>query len=895
MATTPTRDRLGKVTPGINRTIASVDTTAAGRGLANLGAGLSSTADDLGRIAEKRRREENTLQVSKANAGTIEGNLVAQREAMEDGDFAAWGDRYTERIKTTLEQNASLIKDPKARSLWIAQQGARVAQGRQAVLTRSEAMRRQKNQQDMLTTIETLQNVYTDPVSADDVKSDTLNAIREHITVAEQQGLIDPKTAKDWRDTYDRGSILKEAQLRIENDAEFAAMVAGGVGGNGGAAALLRAKEGFRSKAYWDVNAWRTGYGSDTVTRADGSVERVTENTVITRADAERDLARRLKEFEGVAAKQTGFDAWAGLSDNARAALISVTYNYGSLPKSVVRAIHSGDIETVAQAVEGLSGHNGGINAKRRKEEAAIIRGSAGLPAGGPLRHGVYADLSPDQRQALIARASKKHNSALVKASGEAYDGWHLAIETEPFTVKMEDILNDPNLDDGQRKTLIGALKSALEEQESVRSVLETLSAGSRLDPYNSKTTKAVNSLYRQEVEANADDPDAARMFAERYAAQGVIPKDYANLIKSGLNSSSASDVAQAAGLSFRLAQHAPDALKNMGGSDALLTAAAAYDHYANEQGLSGTQVGQKIMDMSDPELRVKREALLKSPGIEKKLDKVDADYVAKQMSEGSGRFTNYDLGVNEAGQAYMVTLYKDILEDSLVDAGGDFDLASDLARARFGRRHGASQLSLAGEDTIIRNPIEKANPSMPDGSHDYLTRQAAEALEEEGIQFDADTIRFQPVEDNEVSTERALDAGTLAPFQVFYEFDGQKQSVPYPFFADPQSALRDFEAGERAKTAAMMESSKSAYEENRANQLIGRELSLDAYLDGPDKPPAPSAHSAGRKPTNDATKKRKQRNDAMRERARATAEEQQRAFDDETAEREQLLRQRGY
>ena len=34
---------------------------------------------------------------------------------------------------------------------------------------------------------------------------------------------------------------------------------------------LIKRFEGFRTTPYWDVNAYRTGYGSDTVTLADGS------------------------------------------------------------------------------------------------------------------------------------------------------------------------------------------------------------------------------------------------------------------------------------------------------------------------------------------------------------------------------------------------------------------------------------------------------------------------------------------------------------------------------------------------------------------------------------------------------------------------------------------------
>ena len=70
------------------------------------------------------------------------------------------------------------------------------------------------------------------------------------------------------------------------------------------AAELLRQKEGIRSKPYWDVNALRAGYGSDTTTLADGTVKRITKDTVVSKEDAERDLARRVTDFANIAQKK---------------------------------------------------------------------------------------------------------------------------------------------------------------------------------------------------------------------------------------------------------------------------------------------------------------------------------------------------------------------------------------------------------------------------------------------------------------------------------------------------------------------------------------------------------------------------------------------------------------
>ena len=151
------------------------------------------------------------------------------------------------------------------------------------------------------------------------------------------------------------------------------------------AAALIRSFEGYRPTPYWDVNAHRVGYGSDTITNPDGSVQRVQPGMRINRDQAELDLQRRIStEFQPRAAAAVGA-SWEKLSPQAQAALTSVTYNYGSLPKSVAAAAQTGDPNAIAAAVEGLSGHNGGVNANRRMQEAALIRAlGSGQPVSVP-------------------------------------------------------------------------------------------------------------------------------------------------------------------------------------------------------------------------------------------------------------------------------------------------------------------------------------------------------------------------------------------------------------------------------------------------------------------------------------------------------------------------------
>lgn len=147
------------------------------------------------------------------------------------------------------------------------------------------------------------------------------------------------------------------------------------------AASLIRKFEGYRGTAYADHHTsdgsfagYRVGFGADTVVRADGSIERVTANTVISQADAERTLQYRINnQYIPTIVKQVGQANWDALPQNAKAGLLSVAWNYTELPGAVVEAVGTGDTKQIADAVAGLA-----ANKSRRAEEAAVIRGSTG-------------------------------------------------------------------------------------------------------------------------------------------------------------------------------------------------------------------------------------------------------------------------------------------------------------------------------------------------------------------------------------------------------------------------------------------------------------------------------------------------------------------------------------
>lgn len=183
----------------------------------------------------------------------------------------------------------------------------------------------------------------------------------------------------------------------------------------------LRGSEGLRTDAYWDVNHWRTGYGSDTVTRADGSIETVTAATKITPADAERDLQRRTGLATQSAQSAVG-PVWDSLSAGGKAALTSVVYNYGHLPGDITAA--AGNPAALASAIAAHAGDNNGANSARRQAEAAAVTGG-GAQAREPIASPYTAPqiaanpfLMSNYVQQLSKDATERHHVGSELADG---------------------------------------------------------------------------------------------------------------------------------------------------------------------------------------------------------------------------------------------------------------------------------------------------------------------------------------------------------------------------------------------------------------------------------------------------------------------------------------------
>jgi GH24 family phage-related lysozyme (muramidase) len=150
--------------------------------------------------------------------------------------------------------------------------------------------------------------------------------------------------------------------------------------------------EGFIPAPQWDYDHLRLGYGSDTYTRQrkpDGTWDwgTVTATTRVTEPEAKLDLQRRTEDYKQKIQKTLGADAWTSLSSGAQNALVSIAYNYGSVPTKVMAAAREGDPQKLAEAFAARA--NDGpfkpdgtpINYQRRLAEAKAVFGGVQAPA----------------------------------------------------------------------------------------------------------------------------------------------------------------------------------------------------------------------------------------------------------------------------------------------------------------------------------------------------------------------------------------------------------------------------------------------------------------------------------------------------------------------------------
>ena len=193
-----------------------------------------------------------------------------------------------------------------------------------------------------------------------------------------------PPDSKD--DTKEPSNPVTPVKVNIAGDSWYAV-----------AANFIASEEGFISKAKWDVDHYRAGFGTSQKLVGSNLVE-VTAATTFTKQEAIDTLSYQIKtQYEKIMISSFGAGPWNKLNKNQKAAVLSLAYNAGAYiyQKSAWKDKNGKSIRQYAQDVHKavISGNASGI--------------SKGI-ASGPTTGGgkVYA--------ALIRRRAKESGLALA-------------------------------------------------------------------------------------------------------------------------------------------------------------------------------------------------------------------------------------------------------------------------------------------------------------------------------------------------------------------------------------------------------------------------------------------------------------------------------------------------
>lgn len=242
----------------------------------------------------------------------------------------------------------------------------------------------------------------------------------------------------------------------------------------GSAIELIKEFEGRLEKPKWDVNAYRAGFGSDTITHEDGSYEKITKDTFVSLEAANRDLARRIGEFQRDIVGDIGLNRFDSFTQEQQAALTSIAYNYGSLPDRIIEAVRSGTEADIANAIGGLAGDNDGINSDRRFKEASAF-GSASISKSA---YQDQVEAIQEEEKALADQIKKRERLAeQVKKYGEQLQQNLLTAQQQTelerqrneqiAAIKAQDLTPEAEAD------AIAAVNAELEKQATILKLVE--------------------------------------------------------------------------------------------------------------------------------------------------------------------------------------------------------------------------------------------------------------------------------------------------------------------------------------------------------------------------------------------------------------------------------------
>ena len=417
-----------------------------------------------------------------------------------------------------------------------------------------------------------------------------------------------------------------------------------------------------------------------------------------------------------------------------------------------------------------------------------VPQGPTDLPPVDPR----YADLPFEARAQLIGAAQREidQRQQVQYAAQEAqHDEWLNGFMTDLLDGKagradIEAARRSGHLTDYSE---IAQATNIVEQREQKTAALDLynamLNGGGQFNPYDDNAKKAVNAAFAEQAKVPGTNPMQVAM--NIWQRTGVLPDSGATMLRGGLVSTDANQVAMAASIASNMIQRNPNAFAGVQGGSDIEQAAALYSHYVNDLGLTAQDAAQRVAQRNAPE--VKRRVDVNKPALDAFRAKLRKNDTGNMLSNAFGGWFTIDPEftapeqVNAAAQDYADFAIEHY------EQHGDESAAQAYAMQQMKKLYGAVN------GRLMKFPPTRAYPAVQ-GSHDYIFSQAQGDIKRvTGRDIPVDKIYLMPIPS---ATAQAFRAGRPVPYSIHYidKVGGQEVYHTLPgvaFTADVAAAQR--------------------------------------------------------------------------------------------------------
>lgn len=884
MVQLPTRDDLGGLPSARSgRVIASYDTSAAGRGAAQLGEAIGGAANDIGRLAGSSTSGGiggvNQAQKFETNRKFLEF-VSGQQQAYEDSkssvDPGAFGFREQAQKQYMDAAKQFFTSIPKALQ---PEYDAKLFNIEDDFLNKSRAFETTERTRYYgeevnkgLTTIES--DLFSNPGNFDR----NFAAGVEHINAIPDESLSRIQKAdlvKQWRSKAQLASlngVTPQERIRLlggtPNRPEAQPSSARGQEVTRGISGDIRKIVSDAAATYGvDPNALLTitwieskgnpnaknpkssaggllqfidstarAYGLqnkfDPAQSADAGARLMRDNSQA----LEKVLGRRPTTGELYLAHQQGISGATKLLSNPNAKAVDVVGSDAVRLNGGNSGMTAGDFAMLWMKKAGDT-HvpDGGVfNAQYDASRADPRFADIGYDAANKIIRSAQAEVEASINEAESFRSQQV---ATAKAQYDQHKGsLELALETGELNSELS-ILNDEFLTDAHKADMIKAFRAKREEGLLTGEAVRLFNDGAlNVDPYDSKGRKTVDNVWGALTKSAEDGADLGSSAEDLVRQTGTVPQQVVNSIRKGATSTDVEEVVSAAQTAQRLSAVDPAALARRDGGKEAQTLADDFSHYVNNLNLSPEEAAEKIAASNDPEKKRDRKAL--EPAAKEFAKQIEGEDLGAVFDESWAPFSDPDIGFTEGQALGIQAEYQAIAQEQFYKANGDVDVAKNRAKEEMKRLYGVTNLT--GRSVVMKHPPERYWPkdTSSEGAMfgigadplGYAKNQLYIELAERDADFDTNSVQFVTTP----ATEQMIKRGEMPGYSVFYtDKDGVVQTFPGQLWRP------DFKPAERAiqnRQAKRVDDAVAADEFQRERVIPGqnREQSLDNFLDGP-------------------------------------------------------------